>query len=983
MAFDKKVYATSKKYTDDSIEGTAGVIAGKNCTIDSITDITGGHRITFKWTADNGDVRTATMDVMDGDKGDTGLGIKAVAINSSNHLIVTFDDDTTDDAGELTDLNTSFAHITDIDLNNLQNGQTLQYNATSQTWQNVNPGSVSTDLGDLNDVDLNNLTDGQIIVWDATDSKWKNATNDVTALAGRVTAIESVIPSTATTSNKVATASDIPDVSNFITNTVDNLVNYYTKSQTYTQAEVDALISAVVTLDIAVVNTLPTENISTTTIYLVPSADPQTQNVKDEYINTTGTSAGWELIGSTAIDLTGYVTTTALTTALADYVLATDLATTLSGYVQKSSTAGLLKNDGTVDTVAKASQADLTAVLDGVSIDSFGDVETALTDKVDKVSGKALSTNDYDNTAKGKLDALSNIQQIGAGLTLDNETHELSATGISITIDNEMSASSTNPVQNKVITAALGNKVDTVSGKGLSTNDYTNADKDIVDGVTTALSGKVDKNGTDSLMTADEHTKLSGIATGAEVNTIESISLNGTAITPDANKNVALTVITKAVNDLTNYYLKTETYTKTEVDSLVGAISTISFEVVSSLPTTNIQTNVIYLVPKSTAQTSNIKDEYINLDGTSAGWEKIGDTEIDLSGYVTTTALNTALADYTTTTDLTTLLAGKADASTVSAILDGQSIDSFADVETALGGKADKVVSAVNGNFAGLDANGNLTDSGSKASDFVAASAGEAGDTVVTFTDPQADGTITSGSALKTIIGLIKYKLAHIVSGHTIVNSSGTSQTARTKLKFTGSATVTDDSENDQTIVNITGGGSGGHTIENSSGTAMTQRADLQFVGATVTDDSTNNRTVVTATAASVGAVATSNIDTTGTYTTDDTKVISAKNFANLKTATSAKRYQILYNSGWSQVSVSGTTYYRYTLTLTYATGGVPKIDIAEGSAAIPTTAEKAAWDLIEYCTVDDSTYKTVYLYAKTQPTSNFYVRVWGCGGEL
>ena len=36
-----------------------------------------------------------------------------------------------------------------------------------------------------------------------------------------------------------------------------------------------------------------------------------------------------------------------------------------------------------------------------------------------------------------------------------------------------------------------------------------------------------------------------------------------------------------------------------------------------------------------------------------------------------------------------------------------------------ISGKADKVSSAVSGNFAGLDANGNLTDSGSKASDFV------------------------------------------------------------------------------------------------------------------------------------------------------------------------------------------------------------------------------------------------------------------------
>ena len=37
-----------------------------------------------------------------------------------------------------------------------------------------------------------------------------------------------------------------------------------------------------------------------------------------------------------------------------------------------------------------------------------------------------------------------------------------------------------------------------------------------------------------------------------------------------------------------------------------------------------------------------------------------------------------------------------------------------------ISGKADKVTSATNGNFAGLDANGNLTDSGKKASDFMA-----------------------------------------------------------------------------------------------------------------------------------------------------------------------------------------------------------------------------------------------------------------------
>jgi len=63
---------------------------------------------------------------------------------------------------------------------------------------------------------------------------------------------------------------------------------------------------------------------------------------------------------------------------------------------------------------------------------------------------------------------------------------------------------------------------------------------------TTAASTYVAQNGTDRLMTEAEGTKLSGIAAGAQVNTIESITLNGVEQTVDANKNVELTI------DLTN-----------------------------------------------------------------------------------------------------------------------------------------------------------------------------------------------------------------------------------------------------------------------------------------------------------------------------------------------------------------------------------------------------------------------------------------------
>ena len=145
---------------------------------------------------------------------------------------------------------------------------------------------------------------------------------------------------------------------------------------------------------------------------------------------------------------------------------------------------------------------------------------------------------------------------------------------------------------------------------------------------------------------------------------IEGVTLSGNKTASDlglAKITDLADFITKTVDDLVNYYTKSQTYSKTEVDAIATAIKNSRFEVVATLPTTDIKTNIIYLVPKAESESGDIKDEYINLDGTTAGWERIGSTDIDLSGYVTTTALNTALANYTTSTDLTVLLAGKQD----------------------------------------------------------------------------------------------------------------------------------------------------------------------------------------------------------------------------------------------------------------------------------------------------------------------------------
>ena len=108
-----EAYAISKKYTDNSLDG-AGALKGKPCEIQSITEITKngktGHRITFSWTGTSGTVYTDTMDVMDG------LGIKSVAIEKvegEDHLIITYDDDTTEDAGKVSGGAVQYPELTD------------------------------------------------------------------------------------------------------------------------------------------------------------------------------------------------------------------------------------------------------------------------------------------------------------------------------------------------------------------------------------------------------------------------------------------------------------------------------------------------------------------------------------------------------------------------------------------------------------------------------------------------------------------------------------------------------------------------------------------------------------------------------------------------------------------------------------------------------------------------------------------------------
>lgn len=169
-------------------------------------------------------------------------------------------------------------------------------------------------------------------------------------------------------------------------------------------------------------------------------------------------------------------------------------------------------------------------------------INTALNGKVDKVTGKSLSTNDFTSELKTKLEGIATGAEVNVQVDW-NETNSGSDAFIknkptippAVTVDSSLSGTSTNPVQNQVINTALGNKVDKVTGKGLSTNDYT----------------------------TNEKNKLSNIESGAEVNqnAFSQVKVGNTTIYADSKEDVVEFVAGNNINitpDATNDKLTIE-----------------------------------------------------------------------------------------------------------------------------------------------------------------------------------------------------------------------------------------------------------------------------------------------------------------------------------------------------------------------------------------------------------------------------------------
>ena len=173
--------------------------------------------------------------------------------------------------------------------------------------------------------------------------------------------------------------------------------------------------------------------------------------------------------------------------------------------------------------VANGSQANKieTVKVNGtaLSIDSSKAVNVDISGKVDKVSGKGLSTNDYTTDEKNKLSGIASGAEVN-----QNAYSNVVVGSTTLAAGSKTGSFTLKAGSNVTINADSTNYTITITAQ-----DTTYPD------VTTSAHG---------LMTASDKTKLDGIAVNAQVNVIEGVKLNSSsnAITP-SNKMIDLNLV--------------------------------------------------------------------------------------------------------------------------------------------------------------------------------------------------------------------------------------------------------------------------------------------------------------------------------------------------------------------------------------------------------------------------------------------------------
>ena len=534
----------------------------------------------------------------------------------------------------------------------------------------------------------------------------------------------------------------------FITASVNNLLNYYLKSETYTQSEVDALIASVQQFQYKVVDVLPTASAATMNIiFLVPS--PTAPNSKDSFVTIdNGVGADprytWEQIGSTDIDLSGYYTsqqtdaaiTAALNTALANYTTTANLTTLLAGKqdvisdlstirsgaaagataYQKPST-GIPKTD-----MASAVQTSLGKADTAYQKPSNGIPSTDMTSAVQTSLGKAETAYQKPSNGIPSTDMTSAVQ---TSLGKADTAYQKPSTGIP---ESDLDAATQQKIN---ATVDITGKADKVSGAiagdfaGLDANgNLTDSGKKASD-FATAAQGSLADTAYQKPATGIPSTDMSEAvqaSLGKADTAIQDISGKADKVNGATNGDFAGL---DANGNLTDSGKKTSDF----ATAAQGALADSAYQKPSGgIPKTDLASAVQTSLGKADTAIQDVSgkaDKVANAtNGDFAGLDANGNlTDSGKKASDFATAAQGALAD----TAYQKPSGGIPDTDLSSAVQ-----TSLGKADTAIqdvSGKADKVSGATENDFAGLDANGNLKDSGKKASDFATAAQGALADT--------------------------------------------------------------------------------------------------------------------------------------------------------------------------------------------------------------------------------------------------------------
>lgn len=203
-----------------------------------------------------------------------------------------------------------------------------------------------------------------------------------------------------------------------------------------------------------------------------------------------------------------------------------------------------------------------------------------------------------------------------------------------------------NVVQNaQVVTTATGERVLRLSNKNGTVVDFEGAsiDPDLylkTNGNASNTYVVYNTTGSRQSFTGNEAMQLFASKVAIWLNALETVAFSGsytdlkdkptrTSQFTNDGYNGTDPYVTRTVNSLANYYLKTQTYTKDEVDALIDAIEGFEFIQVNELPSTNINDHAIYYVPLASG------DGYTRYQHMNGQWLNLGTTDISMEGYLT------------------------------------------------------------------------------------------------------------------------------------------------------------------------------------------------------------------------------------------------------------------------------------------------------------------------------------------------------------